>query len=316
MTALADLLATGAETAEVDAEGRVLRLTNLGKVLWPRTGTTKRALLEYYAAIAPVVLDHVGGRPLTLRRFPDGVEAVNWFQTTCPHPPDWLRTFPVTKKNGHGLSRNYCLVDDLAGLLWAVNLGSIELHPLLAVAEAINRPSVAVFDLDPGPDASIVDCCDVALLVRAALAERGLHCTPKATGGAGLHVYVPLNGPVSYVRTKPFVRQIAGELARQQPERIVDEAQRARRGARVFIDWAQNDQNKSLVAPYSLRGMPWPTVAAPLTWEEVEAAVEQRSAAPILFDAAGVVDRVSRRGDIFADVLDVVQALPQGTGLE
>ena len=292
----------------VEIGGRTLRFTNPDKVLWPASGTTKRDVLDYYLAVAPVLLPHIAGRPLTLGRWPDGTDALGWFQTTCPHPPDWIPTHPVAPRRGTGRGRDYCLVNEEAALVWVVNLATIELHPLLARVPDTGRPDRLLFDLDPGEGASIHTCCTVALRLRAALSEHGLVAFPKTSGQAGLHVVVPLRPGPDYAATKRFARAVAGRLAAAEPELVVDRMDRTLRRGRVFIDWSQNDERKSTVAPYSLRATPWPLASTPLRWDEVEgAAAGHRS---LLFDADGVRRRLHEVGDLFRPVLDLAQPLP------
>ena len=289
---------------EVRVEGRTLTLSSLGKVLWPEAGFTKGEMLDYYERVAPVLLPHIGGRPVTLARFPDGVERDGWYQTNCRPRPDWLPTRRVG-------TQDYCVVNDLPSLLWAANMGAVELHPFLARADRIDEPTVVVFDLDPGLPADVLDCCAVALSLRDALAGLGLASFPKTTGSIGLHVYVPLNTPTSYAETKPFARRIARELAERHPERVVEKPQKSLRAGKVFIDWGQNDASKSTIAPYSLRAMRWPTVSAPLTWDEVEDALEGPSAERVTFLPGAMLERLDRFGDLFGPVLETSQALPR-----
>jgi bifunctional non-homologous end joining protein LigD len=307
MTALAEVVSSAARATEVDVGGRRVRLTNLDKVLWPRTGTTKRELFAYYIAIASALLPHIAGRPLTLGRYPDGVEGVNWFQTTCPHPPPWMETYPVRARDG-GRGPNYCLVMDLAGLLWVVNLASIELHPLLVRSHRRDEATVVVFDLDAGPGASLAACCRVACELRARLSSHGLEAYPKTSGLEGLHVYVPLNSGAAFADTRRFARAVAADLARDRRDVTHLKAPRDRVG-KVLIDWGRNSPNLSTVAPYSLRAMGWPVASTPVTWEEVEAA--GRGLQDSLPRAAvDTIRRVETNGDLFAGVLAQRQALP------
>lgn len=301
---------SAAEALDVEIDGRSLKLTNLDKVLWPRTGTTKRDLLEYYERVAPVLLPHLVDRPLTLGRYPDGVEGVNWYQTTCPHPPAWMPTHATQKPRGGGTARDYCLVNELAALVWVVNLGSIELHPLLARTSDITRPTVVVFDLDPGAGASFVDCCRVAQWLRELLDDAGLQSFPKTSGSIGLHVYTPLNTPHLFADTKSFARDAARRIANEHPDDVVDRMELSDRPRKVFIDWAQNDPNKSTAAPYSLRAMPWPIASTPLTWDEVEEAAGAGTSSLVVFDARALLTRVETHGDLFAPVLRLEQSLP------
>lgn len=288
---------------EVDVEGRTVRLSSLDKLLWPAASFTKGEMIDYYTRVAPVLLPHIAGRPLTLGRFPDGVERYGWYQTNTRVRPDWLPVQPVG-------DQHYCVVNDLASLLWAANIGAIELHPFLAHGETIHEPTAVVFDLDPGPPANVSDCCRVAVWLRAALDRTALASFPKTSGSLGLHVYVPLNTPHTYGETKPFARRIAELLAEHHPDHVVAKMAKSLRIGKVLVDWGQNGQNKSTIAPYSLRGMARPTVATPLTWEEVERAADEKRPELLVFSPDEVLDRLDRFGDAFRPVLDLAQRLP------
>jgi bifunctional non-homologous end joining protein LigD len=264
------------------------QLTNLDRVLWPAAGFTKGDMLDYYRAVAPVLLPHIAGRPLTLRRFPEGVDGPNWFQTNCRGAPPWVRVAPIAGRRGGAFSM--CVVDDVASLLWVVNLGTVELHPHPVLADDPARSNLLVLDLDPGDRAGLPECCEVALLLR----ER-LPGTPvvKTSGSLGLHVYARIE-PAPDTETKVVARALAEELAAERPDLVVARAGRDERAGRVFVDWLQNDATRSTVAPYSLRAAPWPLVSAPLSWAEVE------SRQPPLVDAARALARVAELGDLFA----------------
>lgn len=293
---------------EVEIEGRVLTLSSLDKVLWPEASFTKGEMLDYYARVAPALLPHLAGRPVTLGRFPEGVERYGWYQTQCRGRPAWLPTRPVRGRGG--TIQDYCVVNDLPALLWVANIGAIELHPFLARGDRIGEPTAVVFDLDPGPPAGLVDCCRVALWLRAALERHGLASFPKTSGSLGLHVYAPLNTPHGYGETKPFARRIARELAGRHPDRIVEKMARSLRAGNVLVDWSQNDVNKSTIAPYSLRGTAWPAVSTPLGWDEVERALGDETPGSLAFGPAEVLERLDRFGDLFGLVLDTEQTLP------
>jgi bifunctional non-homologous end joining protein LigD len=278
-------------------EGHTLSLSNLDKVLYPATGFCKRDLLAYYRTVAPVLLPHLADRALHLGRFPDGVDHPGWFQANCRGSPEWMRTQIVTGKRGQTL--RYCVIEDLASLLWVANLGTLELHPFQATISRPDEPRAMVFDLDPGPGCELRDCARAAREIRAALAP--LQSYVKTSGVKGLHVYVPLNGGARFAEVKPFVRAIARELAARHPDWLTDKMARAERPGRVFIDCSQNDPGKQTVAPYSLRANWVPLVSAPLAWSELD---EPRPITP-----EGVVERVARLGDLFADVLTLRQSL-------
>ena len=281
----------------LEIEGRALSVSNLDKVLYPATGFRKRDLLAYYQAVAPVLLPHLADRALHLGRWPDGVESPGWFQANCRGSPPWMRTHDVTGKRGQHL--RYCVLDDLPSLLWAANLGTLELHPFQATITHPDEPRAMVFDLDPGPGCGLRDCARAAIALREALAP--LECFVKTSGVKGLHVYVPLNGGARYAQVKPFARAIASELAARHPDWLTDKMPRAERTGRVFIDCSQNDPGKQTVAPYSLRATYVPLVSAPLAWSELD------EPKPILPETA--VERVARDGDRFAGVLALRQTL-------
>jgi bifunctional non-homologous end joining protein LigD len=286
----------------VDIEGRRLRLTNLDKVLWPQVGRTKAWLLEYYTRVAPVLLPHLAGRPLTMRRFPDGVEGVSWHQNECRGEPEWFHVLETGGKGGRTL--RFCVADDLPSLVWLANQGTIELHPFQWTVDAPRRPATLVFDLDPGPPAALVECARVALRLRDFLDELGLTSFAKTSGSLGLHLHVPLGRPHEGEHVKRFARAVAEALAQSHPDDVVAEVDKSRRGGKVFLDWLQNDPTRQTVAPYSLRGLPFPTVAAPVTWEEVE-----RGGA-LSFLGEDVLVRIERDGDLFAEALTLEQRLP------
>ncbi len=296
-------------STEVEIEGRRLTLSNLDKVLWPLARFTKGQMIDYYADVAPVLLPHIADRPVTLRRFPDGVEHLNWYQTQCRGRPDWLPTQAITTVTGE--THHYCLVNDLPSLVWVANLGTIELHPFLSTVARPDEPMAVVFDLDPGPPADVIDCCDVALRLRGHMEAQGLASFVKTSGSAGLHVYVPLNSETSYEQTKSFARATARVLAERHPDRVVDKMTRSLRSGKVLIDWLQNDPTRSTVAPYSLRGMAWPTVSLPVTWQEIEDAFVLRRPERLTFTAAEVKERLADAGDPFQTVLHTRQSLPR-----
>ncbi|MDQ4082162.1 MAG: non-homologous end-joining DNA ligase, partial [Actinomycetota bacterium] len=255
--------------SKLKLDGRSLRLSNLDKVLWPAAGVTKGDLIAFYLEVAPAILPHLERRPVTLRRYPDGVEGLHWYQLECRGQPDWLTTCEL---RGRGGVFRVCLLGDRPSLVWAANLATIEFHPLLARAAAAGEPTSVVFDLDPGPALDIVDCCDVALRLREVLAGLGLASFAKTSGSVGLHVFVPLNVPHTYAETRGFARAVAAHLVAEHPDGVTDKQKRALRTGKILVDWLQNDPMRSTVAPYSLRATPWPSVSTPVAWDEVEAA--------------------------------------------
>jgi bifunctional non-homologous end joining protein LigD len=299
-------------TTEVEVEGRRLKLSNLDKVLYPAVGFTKGQVIDYYTRIAPVLLPHLRERALTLKRYPNGVDAPYFYEKRCPkHRPDWVRTTAVYSKRLAG-NLDFCLVDDLPALVWVANLASLELHTSLACGADIDTPTMVVFDLDPGAPATIVECAQVALWLRELLGDLGLECVVKTSGSKGMQLYVPLNTPVTYDDgTKPFSHALAQLLERREPQLVVSEMAKELRKGKVFIDWSQNDRIKTTVCVYSLRAREQPTVSLPLTWDEVEEL--HTSADPGRFDlsADAALERVAGAGDAFAAVLEVQQTLPR-----
>ncbi|MGH9035978.1 MAG: non-homologous end-joining DNA ligase, partial [Acidimicrobiia bacterium] len=256
----------------VDVDGRTLKLSNLDKVLYPEVGFTKGQVIDYYSRIAPVLLPHLTARPLTLKRYPNGVEAGYFYEKQCPsHRPPWVETAPVW--SGHNQRTiDFCLVNNRPTLVWVANLASLELHTALHRAPELDRPDSVVFDLDPGDGAGVAECAQVALWLREALDHLNLESVVKSSGSKGLQLYVPLNTPVTYDATKSFSLALAQVLERAHPKAVVSNMAKELRKHKVLIDWSQNDEHKTTVSVYSLRARPRPTVSAPLQWEEVEAA--------------------------------------------
>ena len=312
---LEEALAARDQRPDTEAEvgDRVLKLSNLTKVMYPATGFTKGDMIDYYRRIAPVLLPHLAGRPLTLKRYPNGVEGKFFYEKQCPkHRPDWVTTVAVSSERKRD-TIDFCVVGDLATLVWTSNLADLELHTSLSLARAIQRPTMMVFDLDPGEPAGLLECCRVATWLRAMFGGLGLECFAKTSGSKGLQIYVPLNGDVTYEQTKPFARMVAETLERGAPELVVSRMTKSLRPGKVLIDWSQNDEHKTTVNVYSLRARERPTVSTPVAWEEVEAAVESGDAGSLVFEAGEVLERVERDGDLFAPLLSLRQTLPGGT---
>lgn len=249
--------------------GRSLHLTNLDRVLWPSTGFTKADMIAHYRSVAADLVPYLVGRPLTLGRFPMGVEGPGWAQTECRGRPSWLHTAPIRLRSGR--LRHYCVVQDEASLIWVANQGSIELHPFLWRVTDPERPTEAVFDLDPGPGAGLAQACLVATWLRDLLGEGGPDAWAKTTGSAGLHVHVPLQRASTFEATRAFAREVAARLVREHPELVIDRMALSAREGRVLVDWGQNGPRRSLIAPWSLRATPVPAAATPLGWDEVAA---------------------------------------------
>ena len=296
---------------EVQIDGRTLSLSNLDKPMYPEAGFTKGHVIEYYTRVAPVLLGHLRDRPLTLKRYPDGVDGPHFYEKQCPsHRPDWVRTTVVGSSRARDGRINFCLADDLPTLVWLANLADLELHTSLATAADYARPTLIAFDLDPGPPATIVECAEVALELRTVFDHLGMEAFPKTSGSKGMQVYVPLNTPATYEQTSAFALGLAQLLERRRPELVVSDMKKALRRGKVLVDWSQNAQHKTTVCVYSLRALARPTVSTPLRWEEVEAVVGSRNPDDLVFTSSDVLDRVAEQGDCFAGVLELEQRVP------
>jgi bifunctional non-homologous end joining protein LigD len=299
----------------VEVAGRNLSLTNLDKVLYPAAGFTKGQVVDYAVRIAPVLIPHLAGRPLTMKRYPSGVNEEYFFEKNAPkHRPDWVQTTPVWSE-GNNRTMHYLMANDLPTLVWIANLASIELHPSLSLGSDISRPTMIVFDLDPGPPANIVQCCQVGLWVREIFEHFGLQSFPKTSGSKGMQIYVPLNTKTTYEETKPFAHAIARLLEQQHPDLVVSDMKKAIRANKVFVDWSQNDQHKTTISVYSLRARERPTVSTPIRWEEVEQVLKKKDADLLVFEAKNVLARVEKMGDLFVPVQELKQKLPRLSGL-
>ncbi|MFL5886108.1 MAG: non-homologous end-joining DNA ligase [Thermoleophilaceae bacterium] len=290
---------------ELDIGGRRLAIRNLDRVIFPRSGTTKAAILDYYVRIADAMLPHLRDRLLHMHRYPEGVEGPRFWQKDCPDfRPAWIPTAPVWSRDKQE-NIDYCVIEELAGLLWAVNIGSIELHTSLHRRDDLDRPTVLAFDLDPGDGAGMPECCAVALRLRELVGRFGLECFPKTSGSKGLQVYVPLNsGEVTYETTKPLARKVAEVLEAETPDAVVSRMKRELRAGKVLVDWSQNTTHKSMVCVYSVRAKERPTVSTPVTWDEVEGDPHA-----LAFEMGDVLERVEQHGDLFAPVLSLTQSL-------
>jgi bifunctional non-homologous end joining protein LigD len=304
----------------VEVQGRKLSLTNLEKILYPASGFTKGQVVDYYVRIAPVLVPHLAGRALTMKRYPGGVDQEYFFEKNAPmHRPDWVKTAPIWSGSNRR-TIHYILANDLATLVWIANLASIELHPSLSLAADIATPTMIVFDLDPGPPANIVQCAQVGLWVREIFDHFGLRSFPKTSGSKGLQIYVPLNSATlptktSYDETKSFAHAVARLLEQEHPELVVSDMKKAVRTNKVFVDWSQNDEHKTTISVYSLRAREHPTVSTPVTWDEVEQALKKKDAGRLVFEAKDVLARVEKMGDLFESVQKLTQKLPQLAGL-
>jgi bifunctional non-homologous end joining protein LigD len=297
--------------SELKVDGKTLKLSNLEKVFYPETGFRKADLIDYYIRIAPVILPYLEQRPLTLKRYPDGVSGEYFYEKQCPsHKPKFVETSCVySKAKRHDIC--YCLANDLPSLLWAVNLASIEMHVFLARKPRLELPTMMVFDLDPGEPADVMDCARVAIWLREALDGLKLKAFPKTSGSKGLQVFVPLNTAVSYDDTKPFAHAIAQLLERYHPKHVVSKMEKRIREGKVFVDWSQNEDFKTTIAAYSLRAKTRPFVSTPLEWDEVELALKRNNADSLRFDNENIFKRLDKHGDLFEPVLKLEQQLPK-----
>jgi bifunctional non-homologous end joining protein LigD len=296
---------------EVEIDGHTLSLSNLDKVLYPDAGFTKGHVIDYYTRVSPALLPHLRGRPLTLKRYPNGVNAQHFYEKQCPsHRPDWVNTAAIYSRS-NGRTIDFCLADDLPTLVWLANLADLEMHTSLAPAEDYRRPTVIAFDLDPGAPATIVECAEVALELRTVFEHLGMEAFPKTSGSKGMQVYVPLNTPVTYNETSPFAHGLAQLLERRRGDLVVSDMKKSLRDGKVLVDWSQNSRHKTTVCAYSLRARPQPTVSTPLGWDEVEAVLDSRDPDDLVFTSDDVLERVAEHGDLFAPVLELEQTLPK-----
>ena len=292
----------------VEVDGQRLKISSLDKVMYPQTGTTKGEVLNYYARVSPVLLPHLAERAVTRIRWPDGVEANRFFEKNLPSgAPDWLTsvTVPSTGSRGGGDHITFPIVDGLAALTYLANLASLELHVhqwTVGRNQQPKNPNRLVVDLDPGPPAGLHECAQVALLVRDALAERGLSSAPVTSGSKGLHLYAALPGKLNWEQVRDLARDIAHDLAKERPDLVLWKMTKSIRGGKVFLDWSQNTGSKTTISPYSLRGQQAPYIAAPRTWDEVEEGAEDRDALQQV-DLEEMLARVDADGDIFGDTL-------------
>jgi bifunctional non-homologous end joining protein LigD len=304
------------QKAQLEVEGRKLAVSNLDKVLYPKAGFTKGDLIHYYIQIAPVLLPHLKDRPLTMKRYPNGVEGEFFYEKNCPsHRPKWVKTATVWSE-GNQRNMDYCLAQDLPTLVWAANLADIELHTSLSRKNDVARPAMMVFDLDPGAPADIVQCCQVGLWLREILAAMKLKSWAKTSGSKGLQVYVPLNTPVTYDETKALSHALAEYLERDHPDLVVSKMAKALRKGKIFVDWSQNDEHKTTICVYSMRAKEHPTVSTPVTWEEVEKCLRKKDAKSLVFRYDQTLARVKKMGDLFEEVEKLKQRVPKKWTLE
>jgi len=299
------------KTTRLKVAGMELELSNLDKVLYPAVGFTKGEVIDYYLEVGPYILPHLKDRALTMKRFPNGVKAEYFYEKRCPvYRPEWLPTSHV-EGEGHQQIVDYCMINSLPALIWVSNLASLELHTLLFRGKALNRPTMLVFDLDPGEGADIFAAAEAAFWLKAALAEASLTSFIKTSGKKGLHLQVPLNTPVTFEETKNFARGLALRLEQEHPEAITSNMRKITRVGKIFVDWSQNDHHKTTVCVYSLRADEHPTVSTPVTWEELQAAEKKKDLARLTFEAGDIKARLERQGDLFAPLLTLKQRLPR-----
>ncbi len=290
----------------VDIDGRSLAVSNLDKVLYPSAGFTKAEVIDYYVRVAPAMLTHVAGRGVTLRRWPDGVEADSFFEKRCPsHRPEWLET--AAGPGDRGGSIQYCCLNETAALAWTANLAALEIHAPMAKGDDIETPTMVVFDLDPGAPATIVECSQVALRIHELLSGLDLQVFPKTSGSKGMQLYLPLNTPHSHQHCSDFALAVAQLLEKQTPDLVTSTMKKSLRTGKIFVDWSQNTRHKTTIAAYSLRARPEPTVSTPVTWDEVQACADGEA---LSFLATDVLMRIETMGDLFAPTATLEQALP------
>ena len=294
---------------ELDVEGTKVKLSNLSKIFYPKVGFTKQQMIDYYIKISPVLLPHLDGRPLTLKRYPDGIEGKFFYQKACPNSrPEWMSTIPVWSESNNK-DTYYCVVNNLPALVWVANLAGIELHTSLSKRGNIEIPTMIVFDLDPGPPATIVECVEVALYLHELFLSANLKSYPKTSGSKGLQIYIPLNTPTYYHQTKKLAHKIAQTLEAKYPNQVISKMNKDLREGKVFVDWSQNDEHKTTVCAYSLRAKEKPAVSTPVTWTEIEKTYSSKTPERLFFTAEDVLKRVNEIGDLFAPVLTYMQYL-------
>ena len=304
-------MAMRAGKRDLKVGGRTVTISNPDKVMYPGAGFTKAQVIDYYVRVSRWLLPHLRHRPVTLKRYPDGVTGEHFYEKDAPSfTPDWVRTFPVPRRGG-GEPIRYILIDDLATLVWCANLANLEIHPFLHRAPEIDAPTFITFDLDPGEGADVLTCARVAFLLRDVLERLQLESFVKVSGSKGLQIYVPLNTSVTYAVTQPFARTLAGLLEREHPALIVSDMSKAVRKRKVFIDWSQNADHKTTIGVYSLRAKrEYPFVSAPVTWEELRSALDHKDSGALYFNPEATLERMAESGDLFAAVLKLRQQLP------
>jgi bifunctional non-homologous end joining protein LigD len=297
---------------QITVKGRRISVSNLDKVLYPGERFTKADVINYYIRVSKYLLPHLRNRPVTLKRFPDGVFGESFYEKDSPaFTPSWVKTISVARRETPGPDIRYTAINDLPTLVWIASLANLEIHPFLHRAPRLDRPTSMVFDCDPGEGADISDCARVALMLREVLNELKLDSCVKVSGSKGLQVYVPLNSAISYDETQPLAKALAELLAQREPKLIVSEMPKRLRSRKVFIDWSQNAQHKTTVSVYSLRAKTHrPYVSVPVRWQELDAALKDRDAKALFFTPLQTVERLDEFGDLFSPMFKLKQTLP------
>lgn len=298
--------------AKKPSAARKVAFTNLDKIFFPKTGFTKGDMVKYYLDVSRWILPHLKNRPVTLIRFPDGLTGERFYEKNAPKfAPEWIKTHKVARRSQPG-AVNYILINDRHTLAWCANIAALELHPFLHRVPNIERPTQLVLDLDPGEGADLLDCIEVAFLIKAILDGLKLRAFPKVSGSKGLQIYLPLNGRATYASTGAFAKAIAELLAQKHSDLVVSDMSKALRRGRVFIDWSQNSRSKTTAGVYSLRGKrDEPYVSMPVTWEELKKAKRTKNIQPLFFSPGAALKRLEKLGDLFAPVLTLKQTLPR-----
>lgn len=299
-------------TLSIRLGNKNLALSNLDKILYPETGFTKGQVIDFYRHVGPFILPHIKNRPITLKRFPNGIRGEHFYEKNAPaFTPAWIKTFPILRSSNE-LMINYILINDLPTLLWSANMANLEIHPFLAKVPKIDVPTMVVFDLDPGEGSTALESSQVAFLLKDVLDQLGLKSLVKVSGSKGIHVHVPLNTEVTYEMTQAFAQSVAKYLASEHPELIVSEMAKSKRKGKVFIDWSQNSEHKSTVSIYSLRAKAErPFVAMPIRWDELKRALTDKDASSLFFEPDAALKRLDQVGDLFAPALQLKQRLPR-----
>lgn len=300
-------------SAKLTIESRALTISNPEKLLFPEVGFSKAMVIDYYARVAPFLLPHLKNRPVTMKRYPDGIHGKLFYEKNAPrYTPEWVKTFPIPRESSGRSVINYILINDTATLVWLANLANLEIHPFLHRVPKTDTPTSVVFDLDPGEHADVLDCAIVAFRLRDYLESLKLQCFAKVSGSRGLHIHVPLNSPATYERTKPFAHSVAEFLEAEHPDLAVSKMSKDERQGKVFIDWSQNAEHKTTVGVYSLRAKrEQPFVSFPVNWDELREAVRKKKPEALNFTPAATLERLKKEGDLFANVLKLKQKLPE-----